>query len=664
MPKKDYAPTFFNKASLILPVFLIFLLACTPGISFSEDLGRHLLLGKLILKNFFVPGTNFLTYTYPDFPFINHHWLSQVLLYIFHGCVGLNGLIVIKMLLMAIALGVAIFAVKCKRNYWLIGLGGVLSAVILAYRAHIRPELFSFIFTALLLFIFERNRKGQKFFRWLIIPIMLIWANCHIYFIFGIGMIGVFAVENWLKKRNKTTLKKELFWLLGSIAVCIVNPNGIAGLLFPFKIFSNYGVDITENASPLKLWETALNPMLIALPLLSLMTLLAIIFQLYRLKKKPGRKTFKAIRSGNLIISIAALIAAWWMARNVPLLAICSLPVIINGANKLPKIKLKNKLMQNLLKGILYGMPTACSIILIMAIVEGSFYRIFPSPIGPTPFGFDPDPGRWDNLKRLSEGIDNRNKNVFSDYNIGSLVEYQLYPQKGYIDNRPEAFPGEFWKEEYFPAMSNLDRFKKTIAKRDINLAVFSLTSLQPTDIPTICREAKWAVIHLDENCIVIMKENDSTAAYLQEKSFDKNKIAKFEKDISKRLLELPTLHFYHRQVSADILVFRLYALICIGEYQRAWPYIWQLHKLYPDYQAVHELMRITAPQEISENIEHIYKSRAYWPLSAKQVIDWANHLLVSNKNEQAVKTIKRGRIFFPLSPILKDMEKQHSGNQ
>jgi len=56
---------------------LMLLLACTPGISFTEDLGRHLLLGKIILAERAVPQTNLLTYTHPEFPFINHHWLSE-----------------------------------------------------------------------------------------------------------------------------------------------------------------------------------------------------------------------------------------------------------------------------------------------------------------------------------------------------------------------------------------------------------------------------------------------------------------------------------------------------------------------------------------------------------------------------------------------------------
>ena len=81
-----------RKLIVIGPVLLMLLLAWTPGISFTEDLGRHLLLGQIISETHHVPDTNYLTYTHPDFPFVNHHWLSEVILYRLHNLIGLNAL--------------------------------------------------------------------------------------------------------------------------------------------------------------------------------------------------------------------------------------------------------------------------------------------------------------------------------------------------------------------------------------------------------------------------------------------------------------------------------------------------------------------------------------------------------------------------------------------
>lgn len=646
----------------ICPVVILLVLTCTPGISFSEDLGRHLLLGRIIIENGLVPKTNFLTYTYPDFPFINHHWLSQVILYVFHSWVGLNGLIIIKMLLMTFSLGLAMLVIPVKRHQWILWLTSILSAVILAYRAHIRPELCSFIFIALLLLIFEQCRKGNiKKTRWLIIPIMLFWANAHIYFVFGIGMCFAFALENLLLKRDKSTFKNEAIWFLCVLLICIVNPNGISGFLYPFMIFSNYGVNITENASPLRLWETAINPMLLALPVLSIITLAASIYELIQLKKNFKPDQLHTVRTANLAIAVAALIASWMMARNTPLLAICALPVVANTINQLPEMKLKNTIFNKGIPVCIYSLLGVISLVMISSVVTGTFYRVFPSPIGPTPFGFDPDPERWNSISKLSAELKAKNIDpgqIFTDYNIGSLVEYQLFPVKGYVDNRPEAFPGSFWKNEYYPAFS-LDRsWQETCNKRNINLIIVSLYGVHSSFIRELTNRPQWALVHLDENCAVWIRNNPANQTINKKFHFRKPQIQKYEREISERFLKLPEMPWYYRQVAADILVFRLYAMICIGEEKRAWPYIRQLYLLYPDYQAVHELMRVSAPAEVVPEIEQIYSARAKWPLSAKQVSDWANHLQAKGNTKRALMTVKRGRLFFPLSPILKDMEK------
>ncbi|MDV7399240.1 hypothetical protein RZS08_47960, partial [Arthrospira platensis SPKY1] len=117
---------------------LLFLLAFTPGLGLMEDLGRHLVLGKIILEEGAVPRVNLLTYTWPDHPFVNHHWLSEVVLYAARRAVGLNGLIVLKALLLAGVLALAMRTVPpgrvSARYLWT----AVLGAVVIGFRAHVR----------------------------------------------------------------------------------------------------------------------------------------------------------------------------------------------------------------------------------------------------------------------------------------------------------------------------------------------------------------------------------------------------------------------------------------------------------------------------------------------------------------------------------------------
>src|SRR3989338_2810132 len=56
--------------------------------SINADIGRHIGLGEIIWETKEVPKVNLLSFTAPDFPFVNHHWLSEV---IFYGIYSLGG---------------------------------------------------------------------------------------------------------------------------------------------------------------------------------------------------------------------------------------------------------------------------------------------------------------------------------------------------------------------------------------------------------------------------------------------------------------------------------------------------------------------------------------------------------------------------------------------
>jgi len=86
---------------LVLAVFffiLLFSATATTSIDFTQDLGRHLKLGEIIIQTGRVPSTNLFSYTYPQFSFINHHWLSEVIFYVLYHNIHPFSLIVLKTL--------------------------------------------------------------------------------------------------------------------------------------------------------------------------------------------------------------------------------------------------------------------------------------------------------------------------------------------------------------------------------------------------------------------------------------------------------------------------------------------------------------------------------------------------------------------------------------
>ncbi len=639
-------------ACVIGPLTLMLLLAWTPGISFTEDLGRHILLGRIISEQGSVPTTNFLTYTHPEFPFLNHHWLSEVFFYQLHRFVGLNGLIVWKMIVMVLALGLALTTFEPRRGLGLYWLAGILSAVILGFRSHIRPELVSYLGIAVYLWSFERIRRGSGWPRWMIAGFALLWANSHIYFLFGIGMAGAFWIERVLVERSRSSFWREGAWFAALVAVSCIGPNGLDGFLYPFQIFSNYSFNVLENGPFQDLWAIVVNPMLIALPLLSTGVIAALVM-LWRARREGEAEP----RLADLIIALAALGAAWTMVRSTPLLALAALPLIAAALRVSSRNEVRGGAQAGMRVRRGFSWATAAlallvNLSLIDGLLDGWYVRVFPSPIGPTPLGFE-DEHRFERLRELAARFPLRGP-VYSDFKIGSLVEYQLYPEPGYVDNRPEAFPGPFWRTEYYPSLKLGKEWTQIRDKRGFNTVIASLVGAKEFFIQELNRRPDWVLVHLDDLAAVFVRNDDRNAEFIAQSAFTPARIDAYEETLAERIEALSDVPWWRRQLEAKWAVHGVYSLICIGEYTRAWPHLWKLHQRYPDYQIVHELMRVSVPEDEVDRVRPILESRARWPLAAKQVLDWARDLLARGELVEARRVLVRGRFFFPLSEKLR----------
>lgn len=98
-----------NGLFFLLIFFLLFLGYFHPILSITQDLGRHLITGEITLKTGTVPKTNLFSYTYPNFPFINHHWLSEVTYNILFQKIGFNGLLVLNTIIALLSFGLVFF---------------------------------------------------------------------------------------------------------------------------------------------------------------------------------------------------------------------------------------------------------------------------------------------------------------------------------------------------------------------------------------------------------------------------------------------------------------------------------------------------------------------------------------------------------------------------
>lgn len=496
--------------SFLLLMFLAFSFFFKTDLSFNQDLGRHLKLGEIIWETKNIPKTNLFSYTNPNFPFINHHWLFEVIIYLGSILVGLQAILIGKLFLLLLIVALTlVFAMRSKSILFL-----PISFIFIHLfrgRSELRPEIFSYLFTIITLFILEEFDKKNSKIIFILPLISLIWVNMHIYFPVVI-MIQIFYLANLLfekfaNKPKKVELNnkiKTLGIVIGlSVIATVFNPNTIKGAIYPFTVFNNYGVTITENQTVFTLQKISfVDPDFLFFYLSAIILVTSIIFCIY--KKKYSFK--------NIILSLLGLVFALQSIRGFPYLALISLSfVLLNFGN------IKNNNWIKLLN-IAVGM-----IIIFEGIfyLSGKYYENTYDQHLPT-------------LSFVEDGLPAANfiiKNnlpspIFNNFDIGSYLIYKLNPNyEVYIDGRPEAYPASFFTNEYLPMQENYKLFEKEEKDNNFRTVVFSITDQNPRTINflnKITHDPDWKVVFLDQYMIVLVRNEEQTKLGL--KPIDLNK--------------------------------------------------------------------------------------------------------------------------------------------
>jgi hypothetical protein len=167
-------------------------------------------------------------YTPTTRPWVDHEWGAGAVGYWLTAWMGSRSILILKF---AAALGTLWACVWCaKRRGADLRLFTVCAplAIFLMYLGFfstVRAQVYSFFLAALLLWLLELDREGNR--RW-IIPWLLIfpaWINLHAGFVVGIGFVALHLAEEAYSRRPW----RHLLWLmLGMSAETLVNPYGIA----------------------------------------------------------------------------------------------------------------------------------------------------------------------------------------------------------------------------------------------------------------------------------------------------------------------------------------------------------------------------------------------------------------------------------------------------
>jgi hypothetical protein len=200
----------------------------------DPDLWGHLRFGLDTVAAGRVVRQDIYSYLTAGQPWINHEWLTEVIMAIAWNAAGASaaGIVAVK-----VSIGLAVAVVVCRhliaREVPLLGallMTAYGMAVILPGLRSLRPQAFTYLAFALLLVWIHRASRGRVAWLALAPPLMAAWANLHGGFVAGLGILGVWVISDAIRLHGRPSGALVIF--AASAAATAITPYGWTLWLF------------------------------------------------------------------------------------------------------------------------------------------------------------------------------------------------------------------------------------------------------------------------------------------------------------------------------------------------------------------------------------------------------------------------------------------------
>lgn len=316
--------------SLLLGVFLF----CLRKPIGDPDLGWHLAAGAHILDHGIIPRADTFSYVASGRAWFDYSWLAETGFAATARAFGAGALVVLAAALVTATFGLVLHACRRAGARHVVAVGvTALAAAVSAPTWTVRPHLFSFLFLAVTVSLLVTDRRRPAWagtvappaHYWLLVPMMILWANTHVFFIYAFALLGIHALTHWRRWVWSPTAGLRR----GALALLLVT--GLAVLANP------RGIHLLEHIVALTR-ETTTFAMVSELKTPSLHEvhgkLLTVFFFLTTLALVRSRVRRDA---DELVTFFLFAFLAYSMARNMPFFAIVAAPVLArHGEAALP----------------------------------------------------------------------------------------------------------------------------------------------------------------------------------------------------------------------------------------------------------------------------------------------------------------------------------------
>ena len=412
-------------------MFLVSVTLLSANALSDPDTGFHLATGKYVVQEGQVPHTDSFSYTSQG-TLIAHYWLSGVVFYGIESVAGGWGLIWFVALLAGITYGLLLLVLRLHKTVTPLAFVILIPFVYLTVALWVvRPQVFSYLFVVLLMYLLERWRITGRISTLCMLPaLFIVWANMHAAVVLGLVIVGLYGVD--LLRRIWAEGLKGYAWpivlMVVSGAVTLINPNGIQTLLYSSVISASVEqMKILEWQSLLYYIDRARSKIMLGLMMVSLVIMLW--RTIGRMYHKVGIKNVvTSLRIVPLGMVTGGLILPLISVRHVGWFPLMAAPFVVSEV--VTWMKEKNITMHNIIGAS--ALVVALGVVSVIGGIQHVWgmtsWSVHGLAVGAADFIEQQQP----------EG------RIFNTLETGGYLIWRLWPQQQvFIDGRSELYTGE-----------------------------------------------------------------------------------------------------------------------------------------------------------------------------------------------------------------------------
>ncbi len=488
-------------------VSLLFYLAFTK-IGGDGDFWWLMALGRHFWETGQITNYDMLSHTFPGGFFWNHSRLFDVIVYgLFHW----GSYLALDIFRFCLFISTYFFLYKTialkKHQILVAGISLSLTLWFLADRLLYRPELFSMLLSAIVLFILFKDKQKATKLIWLVPVVQLIWANSHAGFVYGLACIGIFfgaeLVRSLLRHKENTLeiikdkrlVKLFFIFILSILSVFLTSYTWqIVPLIYKSLVPHQEAVSGIAEWGGYS-WQYLFN-FLNPLSILFWLSILALIFKISQLTKTKFLVKLQHYPWEEICLIILYLYSTLKHGRFVYSFSVILAIIVARNIYYLIQIKFfGNKKFKIFLHLVL---------ILIFILVAYKFTK--------HPFGLDSSNDRYPKQAAnflLDQKIPGK---MFNEYLDGGYFSFWIYPDyQVSIDGRtPNLYTNDFfWRYDHLDIRNIRE---KILNDYEINFIVWPRKS---EFNKVLWSDENWQQIYFDNISVIYLKKAETNKAWL-----------------------------------------------------------------------------------------------------------------------------------------------------